>query len=62
LLDECYKETTYLLDEDEFAEADEAEWVRKRFVNGWEGLVDGYRVSRVVARFFRARDSDGEEG
>jgi hypothetical protein len=46
LLDEVYRDTTYLLDEDGFAEADEADIVRKRFARGWEILVEGYRVSR----------------
>jgi hypothetical protein len=45
LLDEVYRDTTYLLDEDGFAEADEADIVRKRFARGWEILVEGYRVS-----------------
>ncbi|GFZ43643.1 hypothetical protein JCM24511_01363 [Saitozyma sp. JCM 24511] len=43
LLDEVYRDTTYLLDEDGFAEADEADIVRKRFARGWEILVEGYR-------------------
>ncbi|WRT64259.1 uncharacterized protein IL334_001190 [Kwoniella shivajii] len=45
LLDDCYREVTYLLDEDTFAEADESDLVRKRFVRGWEILVDGYKDS-----------------
>lgn len=40
-----YKDLTYALDEDGFAEAEEADLMRKRFIRGWEGLVDGYRVS-----------------
>ncbi|WVQ77082.1 hypothetical protein IAR50_006765 [Cryptococcus sp. DSM 104548] len=45
LLDETYANVTYLLDEDGFGEADEMEYVKKRFVRGWEGLIDGYRES-----------------
>ncbi|WWC99798.1 hypothetical protein V866_006706 [Kwoniella sp. B9012] len=43
LLDDCYKDVTYLLDEDTFAEADELDIVRKRFIRAWESLVDGYK-------------------
>ncbi|OCF32799.1 hypothetical protein I316_05435 [Kwoniella heveanensis BCC8398] len=45
LLDDCYKDVTYLLDEDTFAEAEEMDLVRKRFVRAWEGLVAGYKES-----------------
>jgi hypothetical protein len=34
-----------MLDDDSFAEAEEADLVRKRFIRAWEGLVDGNRVS-----------------
>lgn len=44
LLDDCYKDTTYLLDDDDYAEAEEGDLVRKRFQRAWEGLVDGYKV------------------
>ncbi|EIW72587.1 hypothetical protein TREMEDRAFT_70757 [Tremella mesenterica DSM 1558] len=43
VLDECYKDVSYLLDDDGFAEAEEMDLVRKRFIRVWEGLVDGYR-------------------
>jgi hypothetical protein len=42
-----YRDLSYALDEDGFAEADEADLVRKRFMRSWEGLVDVYRVSLV---------------
>jgi hypothetical protein len=45
VLDDVYRDTSYALDEDGFAEAEEMDLVRKRFVRAWEGLVDGYRVS-----------------
>lgn len=44
LLDEVYKDVRYELNEDEFAEAEEQDLVRKRFIRGWEILLDGYRV------------------
>ncbi|WWC86365.1 uncharacterized protein L201_001241 [Kwoniella dendrophila CBS 6074] len=45
ILDDCYKDVTYLLDEDTFAEADELDIVRKRFIRAWENLVEGYKES-----------------
>ncbi|WVR05978.1 hypothetical protein IAU60_003006 [Kwoniella sp. DSM 27419] len=45
LLDDCYKDVSYLLDDDAFAEAEESDLVRKRFIRAWEGMVDGYRDS-----------------
>ena len=45
MLDDCYKDVKYDLDEDEFAVAEEDDLVRKRFIRSWENLVDGYRVS-----------------
>lgn len=44
LLDDCYKDLSYNLDEESFAEAEEVDLVRKRFARAWEGLLDGYRV------------------
>ncbi|KAK4683669.1 conserved oligomeric Golgi complex subunit 4, partial [Tremellales sp. Uapishka_1] len=43
LLDDCYKDVTYLLDEDSYAEAEELDLLRKRFIRGWEALIEGYR-------------------
>jgi len=45
MLDDCYREVTYELDEDSFAMSEEDDLVRKRFVRGWEGMIDGYKVS-----------------
>ncbi|WVN85165.1 uncharacterized protein L203_100310 [Cryptococcus depauperatus CBS 7841] len=45
LLDESYKDVSYLLDEDAFGEVDEMDLVRKRFIRIWEGLMDGYKES-----------------
>ncbi|WWC58480.1 uncharacterized protein I303_101023 [Kwoniella dejecticola CBS 10117] len=44
LLDDSYKDVSYMLDEDSFAEADELDLVRKRFVRAWESLVEGYKT------------------
>lgn len=48
LLDECYRDTSYLLDDDDYAEAEELDIVRKRFQRAWEGLVDGYKVGLAI--------------
>ncbi|GMK54850.1 hypothetical protein CspeluHIS016_0114360 [Cutaneotrichosporon spelunceum] len=45
LLDECYRDVTYALGEDAFADAEDQDLVRRRFVRGWENLMDGYRSS-----------------
>ena len=44
LLDDIYRDVSYNLDEDTFAEAEDLDIVRKRFIRAWEQLVDGYRV------------------
>jgi hypothetical protein len=46
LLEDVYKGVTYLLDEDAYADAENEDVVRKRFIKGWEPLVEGYRVSK----------------
>jgi hypothetical protein len=48
LLDDCYKGVSYVLDEDGYAEAELQDIVRKRFIKGWEPLVEGYKVKRRV--------------
>ena len=44
MLDDCYRDLNYALDEDTFAETEEQDVLQKRFVRAWEGLLDGYRV------------------
>jgi hypothetical protein len=48
LLDEIYRDVTYNLDDDSFAEAEDLDIVRKRFIRSWESLVDGYRVCHFL--------------
>lgn len=43
-MDDIYRDVSYNLDEDTFAEAEDLDIVRKRFIRAWEQLVDGYRV------------------
>lgn len=37
---------SYTLDEDAYADAEFQDVVRKRFVRGWDALLEGYRVRR----------------
>lgn len=43
-IEDCYKGVSYALDEDGYAEAEFQDVVRKRFVRGWDVLLEGYRV------------------
>lgn len=47
MLEDVYKGISYLLDEDSYADAENDDVVRKRFVYGWEPLVEGYKVSLI---------------
>jgi hypothetical protein len=47
LIADIYKDVSYLLDDDGYAQADYNDIVRKRFVKAWEGLVDGYKASVI---------------
>lgn len=62
ILDECYKDVAYLLDEESFAEADEVDIVRKRFARAWEGLVGGYKVSWPWSYCVAAREREVARG
>jgi hypothetical protein len=46
LLEDVYKGISYVLDDDGYAEAEEQDLVRKRFIANWAPLVDGYKVRR----------------
>jgi len=48
LLDECYRDVSYVLDEDKFADAEEQDIVRRRFGRAWESVVDGYKVGNSL--------------
>lgn len=47
MLDDIYRDVSYNLDEDTFAEAEDLDIVRKRFIRAWEQLIDGYRVRTI---------------
>ncbi|KAH9925281.1 COG4-domain-containing protein [Fomitopsis serialis] len=42
-ISDVYKDVSYVLDEDAYAQAGYSDIVRKRFVKSWETLVDGYK-------------------
>lgn len=44
LLDEVYKDVRYVLDEDSFADAEERDVVRRRFVRLWTNLTEEYKA------------------
>lgn len=40
---DVYKDVTYVLDEQGYSAAEYQDLVRKRFIKGWEQLMDGYK-------------------
>ncbi len=46
---DMYKDISYVLDEYGYASADYQDLVRKRFVNSWETLIDGYKVCQHLS-------------
>lgn len=54
ILSDVYKDVTYLLDEEAYAEAEYHDVVRKRFVKAWEGMMSGYRV-RLLSSTYKKR-------
>ncbi|PLW24624.1 hypothetical protein PCASD_01410 [Puccinia coronata f. sp. avenae] len=51
ILSECYKDVTYVLDEQSYAEAEVQDLFRKRFQKAWESLMDPYRDSMTGENF-----------
>ncbi|KAL4064326.1 COG4 transport protein-domain-containing protein [Scleroderma citrinum] len=43
VISDVYKDVSYVMDEDAYANAEYQDIVRKRFVKLWEGIVDGYK-------------------
>lgn len=41
---DCLRDVSYVLDEEAYADAEFQDAVRKRFVRGWDGLVEPYKV------------------
>lgn len=44
LLNDVFKDVSYVLDDDSYSAAEYQDVVRKRFIKAWESLVDGYKV------------------
>ena len=51
LIADCYKDVSYVLDEDSYGEAEYQDVVRKRFVKLWESLVEPYRATFTPANY-----------
>lgn len=43
LLSDCYKDITYLLDEESYNDSEYQDLFRKRFIKNWDNLVEPYR-------------------
>ncbi|KAF9533336.1 COG4 transport protein-domain-containing protein [Crepidotus variabilis] len=50
-ISDMYKDTSYVLDEDGYATADYQDLTRKRFIRGWEALIDGYKDNLCDSNF-----------
>src|ERR1700730_8158488 len=44
LINDIYRDVSYVLDDEGYAQAEYHDVVLKRFVKAWEGLVNGYKV------------------
>ncbi|KAA1107164.1 hypothetical protein PGT21_004636 [Puccinia graminis f. sp. tritici] len=51
ILSDCYKDVTYVLDDQSYAEAEVQDLFRKRFQKAWELLMDPYRDSMTSENF-----------
>ena len=55
LVADCLRDVSYVLDEEAYADAEFQDVVRKRFVRGWDALVEPYKVRGVSFSHFRSR-------
>ncbi|WAQ92854.1 hypothetical protein PtA15_17A336 [Puccinia triticina] len=51
IVSDCYKDVTYVLDDQSYAEAEVQDLFRKRFQKAWESLMDPYRDSMTTENF-----------
>ncbi|KAH8923093.1 COG4-domain-containing protein [Atractiella rhizophila] len=51
LMSDCYKDVSYELDEDGHSEAEFQDLVRKRFVKGWEQLINVFRETLTPSNY-----------
>ena len=59
LLTDIFKDVSYVLDDDGYAQAEYNDVVRKRFIKSWENLLDGYKVGNIPDYDYWA---DGDAG
>lgn len=45
---DVYRDVSYALDDQADATAEYQNFVRKRFIKGWENLIEGYKVLQFV--------------
>lgn len=48
VISDVYRDVSYIMDEDAYANAEYQDIVRKRFIKLWEGLADGYKVGSFL--------------
>ncbi|KZO95834.1 COG4-domain-containing protein [Calocera viscosa TUFC12733] len=51
LMSDIYKDVSYMLDEDGYANAEYQDVVKKRFVKSWEAVLEGFKDSFTEANF-----------
>ncbi|EJU05592.1 COG4-domain-containing protein [Dacryopinax primogenitus] len=51
LMSDIYKDVTYVLDEDGYANAEYQDVVKKRFVKSWEAVLEGFKDSFTEVNF-----------
>ncbi|KAG0141759.1 hypothetical protein CROQUDRAFT_51247 [Cronartium quercuum f. sp. fusiforme G11] len=51
MITECYKDVTYFLDEERYAETEAQDIFRKRFVRVWESLIEPYQTALTSSNF-----------
>lgn len=51
ILSDCYKDVSYILDDESYAEAEYQDLFRKRFCKAWEGLIEPFREALTPKNF-----------
>jgi len=51
LIPDIYRDVSYVLDEDGYANVEYQDLVRKRFVKAWEGLVEGFKETFTESNY-----------
>jgi len=58
LVADCLRDVSYVLDEESYADAEFQDVVRKRFVRGWDALVEPYKVRERIFSWISGLCSD----